>query len=59
MDGIIDLTIQIFVQGEISKLVLEAEETPGLFFIGGKFIIIFCQLAINLNLISQNTKMIV
>ena len=43
MDGNIDLTIQIFVQGKISRLVLEAEETPGLFFIGGEFrIIIFC-----------------
>ena len=36
MDGNIDLATQIFVQGEISKLVLEAEEPPGLFFIGGK-----------------------
>ena len=36
MDGSIDLTIQVFVQGENSVLVLDAEETPGLFFIGGK-----------------------
>ena len=36
MDGNINLTAQVFVQGEISKLVLEAEKTPGLFFIGGK-----------------------
>jgi len=35
MDGSIDLTVQLFVQGESSKLVLEAEETPGLYFIGG------------------------
>lgn len=35
MDGNIDLTMQLFVQGENSKLVLEAEDTPGLFFIGG------------------------
>ena len=37
MDGNIDLTMQLFVQGESSKLVLEAEETPGLFFIGGSY----------------------
>ena len=36
MDGNINFAAQIFVQGEISKLVLEAEETPGLFFIGGE-----------------------
>ena len=36
MDGGIDLSVKIFVQGENSKLVLEAEDTPGLFFIGGK-----------------------
>ena len=36
MDGGIDLAIKVFVQGENSKLVLEAEDTPGLFFIGGK-----------------------
>lgn len=36
MDGNIDLTVQVFVQGESSSVVLEAEETPGLFFIGGE-----------------------
>ena len=36
MDGSIDLTVQVFVQGDNSILVLEAEETPGLFFIRGK-----------------------
>ena len=51
MDGNIDLTVQIFVQGEISKLTLEAEETPGLFFIGGEFIVVILCLTINLILI--------
>ena len=36
MDGGIDLAVRIFVQGGNSELLLEAEDTPGLFFIGGK-----------------------
>ena len=36
MDGSIDLTVQVFVQEVNSILVLDAEETPALFFIGGK-----------------------
>ena len=44
MDGNVDLAAQVFVQGEISKLVLEAEETPGLFFIGGKFFVVILKL---------------
>ena len=36
MEGNTDLTVQVFVQGENSKLVLETEETLSLFFIGGK-----------------------
>jgi len=36
LDGNIDLTMQVNVQGESSKLVLEAAEDPGLFFIGGE-----------------------
>jgi len=36
MDGKIDLIMQIFVQGQSSKLILEAVEVPGVFFIGGK-----------------------
>ena len=38
MDGSIDLTLQVDVQGESSKLVLEAAEDPGLLFIGGEHI---------------------
>ena len=36
MDGNITLSIQTFVQGENSKLVMESKEPPGLLFIGGK-----------------------
>ena len=36
MDGTIDLTVDVFVQGENSNLLLEVEETLGLIFIGGK-----------------------
>ena len=55
MDGGIDLAIKLFVQGENSDLVLEAEDTLGLFFIGGKwtcnniycgFVTVYCLLFI-------------
>ena len=38
MDGNITLSMQVFVQGENSTLVMESKEPPGLLFIGGKSI---------------------
>ena len=54
MDGSIDLTVQVFVQRESSKLTLRSEETPGLFFIGGKQLIIIYVFYVITNL--QNGK---
>lgn len=36
MDGNITLRMEVLVQGEISTLVMESKEPPGLLFIGGK-----------------------
>ena len=36
MDGSIDFTMQVYVQGNNSNLVMEAAEDPGLIFIGGQ-----------------------
>ena len=36
MDGDINLSVRVSVQGEISNLVLNGNKPPGLFFVGGK-----------------------
>ena len=41
MDGYISLSIQILVQGENSRVVMESQEPPGLLFIGGKWLTIY------------------